>query len=145
MAGIWVLVAESSRAKIYEAESPLGDLHELEDLVHTEGRLHNSKVVSDIPGKTPSVAGTGTHGLQEQTTVKEHEAEVFAKAISDKLESARVNGKMHRLVIAAAPHFLGLIRKNLNPNTAKLVSSEINKNLVAFSSKEVREHLPKPL
>ena len=38
MARTWVLVAESSRAKLYAADGNLAPLSELEDLVHPAGR-----------------------------------------------------------------------------------------------------------
>lgn len=142
MAGIWVLVAESSRAKIYEAYSSQGELREVDDLVHSESRLHEHNVTSDLPGRTAG-QNASQHALEEPTSYKEHEAELFAKTIDGKLNAARVSGKFDKLIIAAAPHFLGLLRKNMNANTAKLISAEINKNLVDFDVSEIRGHLPR--
>ena len=47
----WVLVADSSRGRIFSAETPTSALKEIESISHPEGRLHDQLMVSDLPGK----------------------------------------------------------------------------------------------
>ena len=144
MSKIWVLTADSSCAKFFEAESSTGPLQEIRDLVHSESRLHEREITSDLPG---SNAGTGgsRHGLDGQTGIKEQEAINFAKEIDNLLETARNDGQFNQLVVAAAPKFLGVLRQNLNPNIARLITHELDKDLVKFSTEEIRNHLPSHL
>ena len=47
---IWVLVAESSRAKLYSAENRPASLVEIGDFVHPESRLHEGELVAEQSG-----------------------------------------------------------------------------------------------
>ena len=47
MSSIWVVVAESSRAKLYSAENRKAPLVEIGDFVHPESRLHDGDLVAD--------------------------------------------------------------------------------------------------
>jgi len=142
MGSTWVLVADSSHARIFEAESSRGSLKELTDLIHPESRLHAQKLTSDLPGRTFDSNGHGRHDLEERTDVKESEAINFARKINEYLEKSRIKGAFRRLVVAATPSFLGILRKTLNSNTSKMVTQEIDKNLVKLDIKDVRKHLP---
>ncbi|MDH5435144.1 MAG: host attachment protein [Gammaproteobacteria bacterium] len=142
MSHTWVLVADSSRARIFEAESSKGPLKELTDLIFPESRLHAQQLTSDLPGRTFDSNGPGRHDLEERTDVKESEAINFARSINAHLEKSRLNGAFRKLVVAATPSFLGILRKTLNSNTSKMVTQEIDKNLVKFDIKDVRKHLP---
>ena len=141
MSNTWVLVADSSCAKFFEADSEADTFNEVIDLLHPESRMHEQKVTSDLPGSHAGVGGS-RHGFEGQTGIKEHEAVNFAREIDAQLETGRNTGQFNRLVVAAAPAFLGVLRKNISPNTAKLITHEINKDLVKFSVRELRNHLP---
>ncbi len=142
MSNTWVLVADSSRARIFEAESSKGPLKELTDLVFPESRLHAQKLTSDLPGRSFDSNGQGRHDLEERTDIKQSEAINFARRINEHLEKSRIKGAFRKLVVAATPSFLGILRKTLNTNTSKLVTQEIDKNLVKLDVKDVRKHLP---
>lgn len=144
MSNTWVLIADSSCAKIFTPDNESAELTEVADLEHAESRLHEQKVTSDLPGSHAGEGGS-RHGFEGQTGIKEHEAINFAKEIDAQLENGRNNGQFKRLVIAAAPAFLGVLRQNISPNNAKLITHEINKDLVKLSATEIREHLASEL
>ena len=102
--------------------------------------MHEQQVTSDLPGSNAGEGGS-RHSFDAKTGIKEHEAVNFAKEINERLESARNDGEFSQLVIAAAPEFLGVLRQNLSENTKKLVSQEVNRDLVKFSAAEIRDHL----
>jgi protein required for attachment to host cells len=141
MAIIWVVVAESSRAKLFEVDSPKGPLKEIDDMIHPAAAMHEQKLTSDLPGRGFDGKG-GHHKMEEPTPIKEHEQEEFAKQICAKLEEGRLGNKYHKLVIASAPHFLGHLRKCMGTEVQKLVSEEIDKNIVQLKTEEIRKHLP---
>ncbi|RKZ78862.1 MAG: host attachment protein, partial [Gammaproteobacteria bacterium] len=51
MKSIMVVVADSSRARIFTTDSPSSPLNEIETMAHPEGRMHEQNMVSDLPGK----------------------------------------------------------------------------------------------
>ena len=123
MPNTWVVVAESSRAKIFELEKRNSPLKEILDFTHTPSRLHQ---------KDPT----------QQTTVKENASNEFARNLHDHLKAACNKRKFNKLIIMSPPKFLGRLRKQLGANINKYVISEIDKNLVRHSTQEIQAHLP---
>ncbi len=141
----WILVADSSRARIFSAETPSSALIEINTLAHPQSRLHEQNLSSDLPGHDSDKTGTGRHGFQDETEPKEQEVIDFAKQISKHLDQARNSNKFKQLLIVAAPAFLGTLRNQLTDQTRKLVSIEMDKNLTQHKAEEIRGHLPEYL
>ena len=137
MSKTWVVVAESSRAKIFELEKRNAPLKEISGFAHTPSRLHQKELTSDLPGRTP-----GRHKLIQQTTTKENASNEFARSIRNHLSSARNKGQFNKLIIMSPPSFLGRLRKQLGSAINKCVISEIDKNLVRHSTQDIQSHLP---
>ena len=87
------------------------------ELVHPESRQHEQELTSDLPGRAFDSGGQGRHAMGTEISPKEQEAITFAKMVSDYLETARVQHSYEKLVLVAAPTFLGLLRKNLTDAT----------------------------
>lgn len=130
----WVVVAESSRAKIFELEKLNSPLKELQGLAHTPSRMHKQNLASGLPNR---------YKLTSQSNIKDNESNVFAKTIGSHLESARNKGKFSRLIIMSPPGFLGKLRKHIGSETNKRVISEVTKNLVRHSTSDIQSHIPK--
>lgn len=141
MSDIWIVVADSSRARFFTLVSRREPLQELDDMVHTEGRMYEREEVSDRQGGIAGGHGEGDHTFEAPTDLKHHEAEVFARQIAEKLEQGRVNHTYNNLILVAAPAFLGVLRGVLNEHIQGLVSNSIHKNLVAESEAVIREHV----
>jgi protein required for attachment to host cells len=144
MSYIWVLVAESSRAKLYSAENRKAPLVEIGALVHPEARLHEGDLVSDQSGSDGGSVGQGRHVLDNKTNARDTEKTEFAKNLAHRLEAARKEKAFNRVVLIAPPSFLGLLRDNLSDQVMELVTEQIDKNLVQQPACEVREHLSWP-
>ena len=144
MSTTWVLVADSSRARIFTAKTSTSSLQEIETLAHPEGRMHEQDISSDLPGKDHG-NGSGGHAYQDENTPKEQEVINFAKRIAGHLNDAHNANKFHRLAIVAAPAFLGELRNQLSAQVNKLVCFDLNKNITLQSAEEIRKHLPKSL
>jgi len=144
MSNTWVLVADSSCAKIFDVDYEEDTLNEVSDFIHPGSRIREQDVTTDLPGRN-SGGGKSRHNYEGKTDIREIEAEKFAKEIDVQLEVGRHNGKYKKLVVAADPDFLGILRDNLSTNVSKLISYELNKDLVKFSPQEIRKHLPRRL
>ena len=141
MAITWVVVAESSRAKIFEGTKRNTPLRELQDLTHPESRLHERELTSDLPGRTFDSGGEGRHAMGQVVSPKEQESLRFAQAIAGHLEIARIEGRFEKLILVAAPAFLGLLHDSLSNNLNKLVIEEVRKNLVQHDAADIRSRL----
>lgn len=136
----WLLVANSSIARIYKIEKK-HDLKEIKVLEHPESRLHNLDLVSDKPGRDFESSGIGRHALEPKVLPKRHEFAVFAKSLAEYLENARNEGEFEALYIAASPALLGLLRQSLHPNTTKLIKAEVDKDMTHMKPQEIPDHL----
>ena len=144
MKSTWILVADNCHVRIFTADTPTSPLEEIEGIAHTEGRLHDREITSDLPGKIKS-SGAGGHTFEQPTDPKKHEAEVFAHSVAQHLEEAHNANKFKQLLIIAEPSFLGLLRNQLSEQIKKLVSFELDKNITKHSAADIRQHLPEHL
>jgi protein required for attachment to host cells len=142
----WVLVADTTRARVCSAPKPLGPLEEVETLVHTESRLHEQALTSDQrPGRRQGSNGTGGHSMGHEDDPKRHEQQRFARQICDYLTEAHNAHRFERLYVVAAPTFLGDLRQGLPKALSQAITEEIPKNITRLTLTEIREHLPERL
>jgi protein required for attachment to host cells len=142
---IWVLVADSGRARLFEASGAKAPLQEQTDLVMPSARLQEQELVSDRPGRSFDSRGEGRHAMEPTTPAKEVESNRFAARIAALLDSGRVAGNYTRLILVAPPAFLGQLRDALSEQVRALVTNELDKDLVRFDVDAIREHLPERL
>jgi len=138
---IWILVADSSRARIFKAEKS-SSIQEIEDLAHPEGRLHEQHLTSDLPGRDANKNGVGKHAYQDQIDPKEQEAIDFAKRIARHLDESYSAKKFEQLLVIAAPSFLGTLRQQFSHEVSQRICFELDKNITMHSADDIRKHLP---
>ena len=141
----WLVVADNSKARIFTIDSRKGPIEEIESIEHSEARLHERDMTSDLPGRSNGKGGGGGHAYQDEVSPKEQENINFARDLANELEAARNNNKFKQIILVASPGFLGNLRKQLSTGVQKLVSFELAKNLSQLNAKEIREHLPERL
>jgi protein required for attachment to host cells len=113
----WVVVADGSRARIFETPGLKLDLREIEDLVNI------------VPnGPAPS----------------EKDREKFAKTVADYVEQGRIHQRYERLRLAVEPKFLGMLRERLSKETRQMIFEGINGDLSALDAREIQAHLQRP-
>ncbi len=145
MSKIWIVVADEAKARILTTNKSSEPLVEIQALSSTEAQEQEQDLVSDKPGRGSNGSGQGKHAMDEKTTHKEQYAIRFAKELADFLEKNQHKKSYMKLIIVAAPRFLGLLRKELGKNVTELVSLEINKDLTMLEPQAIREHLPQYL
>jgi protein required for attachment to host cells len=141
----WLVVADNSTARIFSVDSHMGPIEEIKNLVHTEARMHEQDMTSDLPGRSNGKGGGGGHAYQDEVSPKQQENINFAREIASQLDAARKDGKFKQLMLVAAPGFLGRLRNQLTPQTKKLACFELAKNISHLDAKQIRAHLPERL
>ena len=138
----WVVAADAGRARIFSASQADGQLEEVADFVNPDARLQDHDAMSDRRGHVvQGVAGVG-HAFEPRQTHGEHIAESFAKDLCHRLGAAQRNGEVARIYLIADPRFLGLLRKNLDSATHKLVVQETAADFSRHPASEIRGLLP---
>ncbi|WP_299947726.1 host attachment protein [uncultured Microbulbifer sp.] len=138
----WILVANQSQARIFEAQKRAGQLHEIVDLLHPESRLPGREQESDAPGRSFDSHGQGRHAMGNFAEIHRRSGEKFAKEIAKTLERGRQEGRYEKLYIVAEPYMVGSLRDALRIPTRATVAGETGKNLVDFQPEEIRSQLP---
>ncbi len=138
----WIVVADSSRARIFEVANREKHLQEIEDMVNPEGRANNRDLESDAAGRYHG-GGQRLQGGTSGTTINavEHETEWFAKSIGEYLDKARAERRYERLYLVAAPKFLGLLRDNLTRETRNTVSEELSKEISRLQGRDIESYI----
>jgi len=139
MEKIWILVADSANARILATTARTAMPTEVKRLEHPEGRLKESELVTDQPGRSRESRGQG-HAMQEASAT-EHEEMLFAGEIVQTLDKARQEGKFESLILVAPPRFLGMIRQKLNGPLEKAVIQSVDKNLVAEDESTIHQNI----
>lgn len=140
----WLVVADSSKARIFLTDSRTGPIKEIESIVHTEARLHEQDMTSDLSGRNKG-SGDGGNVYQSKINPKDQENINFAKSIANTLDDARKKEKFKQIILISPPDFLGHLRHNLNSQTRKLVFFELTKNFSQLKAEEINAHLSESL
>lgn len=141
LAVTWVVVAESSRARILRLEGLQSPLCELDDLVNPDARAHEQDLISDRPGRTFDSSGQGRHAKQAPASHKQQRSADFARVLAERMEHGLAQGEFEEIILIAAPEFLGLLRQHLSEATKQHVKREIHKNIVRESEETIRGYL----
>ena len=145
MKPIMIVVADSVLARFFTAETSRSPLVEIESLTHTEGRLHDRDLTSDLPGKAAGSGSAGGHVYAPATDPKEHERSEFARRIAEYVENARKTSQISSLLLVAAPTMLGELRSNLSDETKRKIVATLGKKLTDKSAEDIRSHFSKSL
>lgn len=137
----WVVVADASRARIFETRALGRGLKEIEDLVNPNGRAHSNDLLADHGGRTYAHTGARAGKSQPRSDPVEHEVEMFAKRLADRIEQGRVERRFDRLCFVAPPRFLGLLREKCCRETGKLIEFELAKDLSQLDAASIDQHL----
>jgi protein required for attachment to host cells len=138
----WVVVADSSRARIFEMSSADRELHEIEDMANPQGRAMNRELQTEGYGR---YYGKGereqAHTAPPSVQPVEHAVEVFSKELGEYLDKARTQHRYDRLRLVAPPKVLGLLRKNLSGEAQDMVDEEIAKDIAMLDARDIKQHL----
>ena len=142
----WILVADEGRARVLELRGI--DLAEVEEMTDAAAHADNADLRRDAYGRRGGGDSVDVGGGRRGNTATvssageeklDHEAELFARRVAQWLLEAHQKGRYTTLRIAAAPRFLGRLRKVLDPQVSKAVIEEIDKDLVGMPAHELKQ------
>jgi protein required for attachment to host cells len=145
-----IVVANEGEARFYDASRHDAPLSEAGHLENPSARLHDRDLKSDRPGRVfdhaPSGAGrrgaVAHHGVGGEHEPRRHEAALFARHVVQALEQAQREKRFERLVLIAAPAFLGHLREALPKSLRTSLAAEVDKDLVRQPEVAIQAHLP---
>lgn len=148
MDATWIVAANAGRARFFAAPTQTGDLEEIESMINDAARLTTAESETDRMG--PTSAGQSMHNTggalpnktyQPAQTPAQRATEIFAKDVAQYLLKGHQDGRFREIALVASPHFLGLLRQQLDPQLHQLVRVEINKDYTGLSPDQLHEQV----
>jgi protein required for attachment to host cells len=138
----WYVVANRLEAVFYQ-DTRDTKFQFVDRLKNPRGNSLEGELDSARPGSGTSSAGNGTirHGLDRTFHHHERVAKKFAEVIARSLAKKAQEGQFNELVLAAEPHFLGLLRASLSPQVRHLIKSEVNREYAQGSDLELYQNI----
>ncbi|MCG6976938.1 MAG: host attachment protein [Acidiferrobacterales bacterium] len=133
----WILVANRGGARLFENTGPGKGMTLLRDIAHSEGHLKDQDFNADKPGRSFDSKGEGRHAMGKSESPKEHEIDRFAKELAHMCDKGRTSNEFTRLILVAEDRLLGLLKNELDHNTAKLVTDTVHKDLAHVADADV--------
>lgn len=137
----WVLIADGSRARLFEhdrSERTLALLHEHD---RPELRDRDAQRYADRPGRVHERANQARHAMEPPTAISDSAREGFARELVEHLRTGAQEHRFGRLIIAAPPAMLGVLRDQLDEQLRDKLVAELHKDLTKIHAQELPEHL----
>jgi len=141
-AKLWILVGNSSRARLFETNAKAdSDWRLVEEFHHDESRA-KSEELRDQPDNPNAGTLHGPPGENEPQGRRELEHERFARELSSRLDRGHDQHAFDKLVIAAPPEFLGRLRKALSTRVRQRVLLDLGSDYSMVPARELPERVP---
>ncbi len=138
----WVLVANSSEARLFEMDKYARKLSLLDAIDHPESRKKDADLSSDRSGHFQGEHSGASHGaFNEATSPKTYEHERFAMELADILDEGRNDNRYGRLVVVSSPRFRGMLNKHLNNQVSKMVWNHVDKDYTQVHERDLLSKL----
>jgi protein required for attachment to host cells len=145
-----IVVANEGEVRFYDTSRHDAPLKEAGRLENPAARMHDRDLKSDRPGRVFHSAPSGArrrgavahHGVGGETSPRRHEAGLFAKHVVEELVKAHREERFERIVLIAAPAFLGRLREALPKSLRSSVAAEVDKDVVNHPEDAIQALLP---
>lgn len=133
----WVLVADASRAQLFETDATLETFTPVEAHTHPESRLPISELVDGDRGATREMAGGPQSRFERHTDPHRATLDAFARELADVVNTGRIAHQFEHVIIVAPPTFLGALRSHLDSESTRRVKTSIAHDWTAVPVNEL--------
>lgn len=137
----WILIADSSRARLFEHQRSLRSFELVFEDDRPELRDRELNRDSDRPGRVHESVGQVRHAMQPQTTNEQRTREQFARELAERLQLGANEHRFGQLLLVAPPAMLGELRTHLDAGMRERVVAELGKDLTKIPAHELPKHL----
>jgi protein required for attachment to host cells len=140
----YILIADGARAHLLLSE---GRGKALTEVPGSDIRIDlkpDHELSAERPGRVHESANVSRHAI-ERDDLHRREKERFAQSLAEGLDKRLANREYDRLVIAAAPETLGVIRSALSDKVRAVIIAEVAKDLTKIPNPQIRPHLGEDL
>lgn len=139
-AKIWYVIADGGRARFVERDEG-GEFRTVCSFVASELHKRAHDLGLDRPPRTKESASPARHAIEPRRDLHQAAKEDFVKLVAGQLEEEHKRGQFDGLVLVAPPRVLTELKENLSHQMAKLVASDLQKDLTRIPDHDLIEHL----
>jgi protein required for attachment to host cells len=140
----WILVANSSRARLFERRARGGALKLVREFRHPESRERSEDLVSDQTGHVhPGFAGR-ISAYAPPTSPKRNAQQHFALELAKELAHGAAQGSYDDLIVSASSPFLGMLKKRLPAQAKARLRRTLEKDYTSASARQLAGFLRGP-
>ena len=138
----WFLIADGSRARVFERQRPGAEIHELETL---SVRAPTMRAPRDRPPRVHDRMGPGRHAVTGRTSPRIMAENLFLQSVAKQLNERATHGAFTHLVVCAPPHAMGVLRDAMSDAARRLLKCELVKDYAHEQAGEIVAHLESAL
>jgi protein required for attachment to host cells len=129
----WLVVADGQRATVYHNTGPGKGLEIIPGLGGHQEVPRSNEITSDASGRNRGPGGSGAAPMDGGSDPHELEEKRFTESLADAVNRAALAKQFDRLILAAPPRTLGILRKSLSSHASNRVIAELDKDLTKIS------------
>jgi len=137
----WILVANSTRARCFEAGADHAGWELLGSFAAPGARAKGSELVSDRKGYEEIGHGRGSASMGQHSSPRELVRDEFARDLARFLNAGVATQRCSALVILASLPFLGRVKAHLSTTAEKALSSAIARDMTALDPLAMAQRL----
>lgn len=139
-ARLWYVIADGGRVR-FVARDDNGAFRTVQSFVATELHERSRDLGLDRPARVKESASPARHAIEPRRDLKEAAKEDFIKIVAEEIEAGHGRGQFDKLVLVAPPGVLTELKNALSKPIAKIVASDLQKDLTKVPDHDLVAHL----
>jgi len=139
-AKLWYVIADGGRAR-FVARDDKGSFRTVLSFVAAELHQRSHDLGLDRPARVKESATSARHAIEPRRDLHAAAKEDFVKLVAEQLDDEHKRGQFDKLMLVAPPGVLTELKKALSRPIAKLVASDLQKDLTKVPDHDLVEHL----
>lgn len=138
---LWILVANGSRAKLFATDERAEKWDLREEFHHEESRTMSGRLLNQPDN--PNAGSLNKPQPENQPDARQQlEVDRFARELAARLERGFDDHAYDRLVIAAPPGLLGMLRKLISTRVHQKLMLDFRADFMNVPDRELPERIP---
>ncbi len=139
-AKLWYVIADGGRAR-FVARDEEGAFRTVQSFVAAQLHQRSRDLGLDRPARVGESASPARHAIEPRRDLKEAAKEDFIRIVAEEIEAGHGRGQFDKLVLVAPTGVLTELKNALSKPIAKLVASDLQKDLTKVPDHELTDHL----
>ena len=141
-----IVVTDEREANFFDTSKLVGPLTARGSVQNGAAGLKDTDLETDRPGRrhngSSNITRGHSHGVDGERSTEQHDIELFAKAVAQRINADRLKNSFDKLLLIAPPKMLGLLRQSLSTHTRALVAGEVSKDLKRHGEEAILREIP---